>query len=717
MGNNDIFEFYETSKRQCLDCAAYWEIGIVYCTCGKCMQPWERNRQLNRDRFDSLSIPGYVIKKNQSRGARHGQSMRQVMYHKAREKLRKAKLPENGPCETVLEQWHTDADYQKPLSDEGWTTNQPTNVFVFVKLVLRTWKSQKKGQDQDLFICKDLTKTDTQRKGKSDFGATAWRALRKNAWSIVVKWHTNPFNVRTTTSKYWPMYVLSWKKCTCVGRIGRPAILWTVNAVAHTIWRTSRSTQQRGASSDGIACGHRSKWAESSRLAPEIVRTVLKGQKSEVVASGMSERHRLVTLGVYFRRWTWSNTTTTMARLRRKFGWRGRASRVEPLGHRTHQHLFCVFAIRSIVPCVCKHLKTKGTFSGEGLTKWWMEQSSVHLKSWLEACSQRECMSSRTQSSAWPRCLASSRVCASLTYQDSDLEICVSVVQDRKTLRNILQVRLSHQLPTVSGTNWGRLDTCPDLRTDGRPQRWGHQRRGEILRVDSDRQRASVHVPSRSRAREQSATHAEPGKPTGDDFGSWTEATRPMTRWMPVQSRRSTVFRRRNDRSGQLGLWWNLGATCISRKADAGLPMRACTGRFWRLRRAPLARSRGYTRRKNMVADGFQIHKVPPSQSWSLMCSCRCQWTRSTRKGEMNQGRGNSRSWCRYRVAAGTRHGQSLSTVYSCWSRAQGYWRHASRRRRSLFRAVPVSSPTSSSCEWTSDTVHGRRLCEDRDVS
>ena len=33
MGNNEIFEFYETSsKRQCPDCAAYWVIGIVYCT-------------------------------------------------------------------------------------------------------------------------------------------------------------------------------------------------------------------------------------------------------------------------------------------------------------------------------------------------------------------------------------------------------------------------------------------------------------------------------------------------------------------------------------------------------------------------------------------------------------------------------------------------------------------------------------------------------------
>ena len=71
MGNTEeIFEFYETSaKRQCPGCALCWEICIVYCTCGKCMQPTEKSRQFNKDRFDILSIPGYVIKKNQSRGA------------------------------------------------------------------------------------------------------------------------------------------------------------------------------------------------------------------------------------------------------------------------------------------------------------------------------------------------------------------------------------------------------------------------------------------------------------------------------------------------------------------------------------------------------------------------------------------------------------------------------------------------------------------------
>ena len=56
------------------------------------MQPSERNRQLNKERYDVLSIPSYVIKKNPTHGARHGPSMRQHMCYKAHEMLKKARM-------------------------------------------------------------------------------------------------------------------------------------------------------------------------------------------------------------------------------------------------------------------------------------------------------------------------------------------------------------------------------------------------------------------------------------------------------------------------------------------------------------------------------------------------------------------------------------------------------------------------------------------------
>ena len=50
--------------------------------------------------------------------------MRQTMYHKARDVLRKAKLPKNGSCQAILERWYGDNKYRKSLSEEGRTEEQ-----------------------------------------------------------------------------------------------------------------------------------------------------------------------------------------------------------------------------------------------------------------------------------------------------------------------------------------------------------------------------------------------------------------------------------------------------------------------------------------------------------------------------------------------------------------------------------------------------------------
>ena len=39
MCNTEIFELRETSsKKHCTDCALYWDIGIVYCSCGRSLE-------------------------------------------------------------------------------------------------------------------------------------------------------------------------------------------------------------------------------------------------------------------------------------------------------------------------------------------------------------------------------------------------------------------------------------------------------------------------------------------------------------------------------------------------------------------------------------------------------------------------------------------------------------------------------------------------------
>ena len=69
MGGTEYFELCESSSYiQRPDCSWNWDVGIVNCARGKCLQPSERNRQLNKDRYDVLSIPSHVIKKNPSHG-------------------------------------------------------------------------------------------------------------------------------------------------------------------------------------------------------------------------------------------------------------------------------------------------------------------------------------------------------------------------------------------------------------------------------------------------------------------------------------------------------------------------------------------------------------------------------------------------------------------------------------------------------------------------
>ena len=51
---------------------------------------------------DYTSIPGFVIKKNSTRGPKHGQSERQITFFKAKEMLKKARQEKHGTHPTVF---------------------------------------------------------------------------------------------------------------------------------------------------------------------------------------------------------------------------------------------------------------------------------------------------------------------------------------------------------------------------------------------------------------------------------------------------------------------------------------------------------------------------------------------------------------------------------------------------------------------------------------
>ena len=84
----------------------------------------DEQRKIRYERFGVLPIPGSVIKKNPSHGARHGTSMRQTMYFKAHDMLRKARNKNMALIKIILERWYRDEQHRKSLSCIGWTEEQ-----------------------------------------------------------------------------------------------------------------------------------------------------------------------------------------------------------------------------------------------------------------------------------------------------------------------------------------------------------------------------------------------------------------------------------------------------------------------------------------------------------------------------------------------------------------------------------------------------------------
>ena len=74
VGNIELWEHrIVESKAQCKVCLSYWDVGIVYCTCGHFLRNGtEENKKFVKYTLDLLSIPNYYIKKGRPHGHRYG---------------------------------------------------------------------------------------------------------------------------------------------------------------------------------------------------------------------------------------------------------------------------------------------------------------------------------------------------------------------------------------------------------------------------------------------------------------------------------------------------------------------------------------------------------------------------------------------------------------------------------------------------------------------
>ena len=92
-GNIELCELLDTEpKTQCKVCLSYWDIGIVYCTCGHFLRNGtEENKKFVKYTMDLLSIPDYYTKKGRQHGHRHGKKPGDRQYYIANSLKKKCK--------------------------------------------------------------------------------------------------------------------------------------------------------------------------------------------------------------------------------------------------------------------------------------------------------------------------------------------------------------------------------------------------------------------------------------------------------------------------------------------------------------------------------------------------------------------------------------------------------------------------------------------------
>ena len=93
VGNIELCELLDTEpKAQCKVCLSYWDVGIVYCTCGHFLHKGtEENKKIVQYTMDLLSIPNYYIKKGRLHGHRYGKKPGDHEYYIANSLKKKCK--------------------------------------------------------------------------------------------------------------------------------------------------------------------------------------------------------------------------------------------------------------------------------------------------------------------------------------------------------------------------------------------------------------------------------------------------------------------------------------------------------------------------------------------------------------------------------------------------------------------------------------------------
>ena len=92
-GNTERCEIFDVEpKAQCKACLAYWDVDIIYCTCGHFLRDdTTENKKYIKSVLDLFSFPNFYIRKGRPHGHRHGKKKGAQEYHTANQLQKKCK--------------------------------------------------------------------------------------------------------------------------------------------------------------------------------------------------------------------------------------------------------------------------------------------------------------------------------------------------------------------------------------------------------------------------------------------------------------------------------------------------------------------------------------------------------------------------------------------------------------------------------------------------
>ena len=119
-GNTELCELLDVeTKAQCKICLSYWDVGIVYCTCGHFLRDdTTENKKYIKSSLDLFSIPNFYIKKGRPHGHRYGKKEGDQEYHTAKQLKKKCKKRE---FLSIHDRFIRDARFRKTMIELGRT--------------------------------------------------------------------------------------------------------------------------------------------------------------------------------------------------------------------------------------------------------------------------------------------------------------------------------------------------------------------------------------------------------------------------------------------------------------------------------------------------------------------------------------------------------------------------------------------------------------------